>query len=58
MRGAALNELHHLLDGQPRRQIHQRMNVIRVCEIDLHVNPFLVGIAREDGWKALLPQPC
>ena len=41
MRRSSLEQMHHLLNGQPRRQVHQHMDVIGVHVVDSHVDAFL-----------------
>jgi hypothetical protein len=44
---ASLQELNQFLDGQIRWEIDQRVDVIGVHVIDLHLNAFGVGVFSE-----------
>src|SRR6266702_4199292 len=44
MRRAALEQLHQLLCAKACRQVDQRMNMLRIDVVNLHVHSFLCGI--------------
>ena len=47
MRRAAFEQVHHFLDGQAGWQVDERVDVVRVYEIDFHVDLLLGGVERK-----------
>ena len=44
---AALEQMHRIFDGQTRWQINERVDVVRIHEVDFHVNFLLARIVVE-----------